>query len=78
VAVNKNKSQWKLNGHFGKEKMMFYFGPDTIMPLGSILAAIVGAGLIFWNRLVLMVRKLFRIGGGKSQPRQKVSRRSQP
>ena len=29
--------------------MLLYFGPETIMPLASILAAIVGFLLVFWR-----------------------------
>jgi len=33
-----------------------YIGPETIMPLASILAAIAGALLMFWRRVVGVVR----------------------
>jgi hypothetical protein len=31
---------------------LLYVGPDQIMPLTSVLGAIVGIALMFWNRLV--------------------------
>ncbi len=37
-----------------------YLGPDVIMPLMSILAAIVGALLIMWRNVLAFARKIFR------------------
>ena len=37
-----------------------YIGPDVIMPLLSILAAIVGALLIMWRNVLAFTRKCFR------------------
>jgi hypothetical protein len=49
-----------------------YFGPETTLPLVSVLGAIVGVLLIFWNFLVGMVKKVFRLpfkrGGNSSVP----------
>jgi hypothetical protein len=33
-----------------------YIGPDALMPLASALAAVAGFVLMFWRRLVGMVR----------------------
>ncbi len=33
-----------------------YIGPETIMPLASVLAAVTGVVLMFWRRLVGAVR----------------------
>lgn len=33
-----------------------YVGPETLMPLASALAAIGGILLLFWHRLVALVR----------------------
>ncbi len=42
-----------------------YMGPDTIMPLGSAIAAGIGIILMFWNRFVRLIRKASRrIRGG--------------
>jgi hypothetical protein len=37
---------------------MLYFGPETLMPVASALAAAVGAILLFWRRGVALVRRL--------------------
>lgn len=39
---------------------MLYLGPETIMPLASVLAAIGGAILMFWRRVVRGVRAVLR------------------
>jgi len=41
--------------------MMLYIGPETMLPLASALAAIGGVLLIFWQRLVALIRKLWRV-----------------
>ena len=33
-----------------------YIGPETLMPVASALAAIVGVLLMFWRRTVALVR----------------------
>ena len=37
-----------------------YLGPETLMPLASILAAIVGFFLMFWRVIVKFVKKTYR------------------
>ena len=37
--------------------ILLYVGPDQIMPLTSVLGAIVGIALMFWNRLVGLAHK---------------------
>lgn len=37
-----------------------YLGPDTLMPLASLLAAIAGFFLIFWRFIVKFVKTLYR------------------
>ena len=37
---------------------MLYFGPETLMPLASALAAAVGAVLMFWRRGLALIRRL--------------------
>ncbi len=37
-----------------------YLGPDTLMPLASILAAILGFFLIFWRIILKVTKKLYR------------------
>jgi hypothetical protein len=36
-----------------------YVGPDTLMPLASALAAIVGVLLMFWRRTMAFLRVSF-------------------
>ncbi len=33
-----------------------YIGPETIMPLASVVAAITGAVLMFWRKVVALFR----------------------
>ncbi len=37
-----------------------YLGPDTLMPLASILAAIAGFFLIFWRLIFKFVKRVYR------------------
>jgi hypothetical protein len=41
---------------------MLYFGPETYMPLASVIAAVAGVLLAFWRRLVGVVRRIVRSG----------------
>lgn len=41
--------------------MLLYLGPETIMPLASILAAIMGFLLIFWRLILKGLKKLFAL-----------------
>ena len=38
--------------------VFLYIGPEAFLPLTSALAAIAGAVLIFWNRVVGLARKI--------------------
>lgn len=40
--------------------LLLYFGPETIMPITSVLAAAVGMVLIFWRHIITTVRNSFR------------------
>ena len=40
---------------------VLYLGPETIMPLASILAAVVGFILIFWRLLLRPIKKIYRL-----------------
>ncbi len=40
--------------------MRAYLGPETMMPLASVVAGAVGFALIFWQRLTTMVRNTYR------------------
>ncbi|MBK9925994.1 MAG: hypothetical protein IPP66_11980 [Anaerolineales bacterium] len=37
-----------------------YLGPETLMPLASVLAAIAGFFLIFWRLIVRFVKTIYR------------------
>jgi hypothetical protein len=37
-----------------------YLGPETLMPLASILAAIAGFFLLFWRLIVKFVKMVYR------------------
>ena len=38
--------------------VMLYIGPEAFLPWTSAIVATAGAGMIFWNRLVGLARKL--------------------
>jgi hypothetical protein len=40
--------------------IILYIGPETMLPLVSALAAIGGVLLLFWQRLVGLIRKFWR------------------
>jgi hypothetical protein len=52
-----------LDGHLDRflPVMFLYVGPESILPLTSALAAIVGFLLMFWRRFVVLVRKVWRM-----------------
>jgi hypothetical protein len=41
---------------------LLYLGPETIMPLATIIATVVGFVLIFWRLIVNSIKKLFLRG----------------
>ncbi len=41
--------------------VLLYVGPDQILPLASVFSAIVGVALMFWQRLMGVVRKVLGI-----------------
>jgi len=48
-------------------KQLLYLGPDSIMPLASVLAAIIGLILIFWRWIAAFFKKLFRRSSNQLQ-----------
>ena len=40
---------------------VLYLGPETVMPLASIIAAVVGFLLIFWSLLLRPIKKIYRL-----------------
>jgi hypothetical protein len=53
--------------------VILYIGPDQIMPLTSILGAIVGVALMFWNRLVGLVQKFLAMLTRRTDTSHKAS-----
>lgn len=53
--------------------VFLYIGPDQIMPLTSILGAIVGVALMFWNRIVGLAHKCLAMFGRRSEIPDKPS-----
>lgn len=53
------KVLWHL-GHHGI--LLLYLGPETIMPLASILGVVVGFLLIFWRLLLKPFKKIAQLG----------------
>jgi hypothetical protein len=43
-----------LNVVISSPTVLLYIGPDQIMPLTSVLGAVVGVVLVFWNRVVTL------------------------
>ena len=43
--------------------LFMYLGPETIMPLASVLAAVIGVLLIAWRYVLAFFKKVFKIGG---------------
>jgi hypothetical protein len=41
--------------------LFLYIGPETILPLTSALAAVVGVLLMFWQRFLALVQKIWRL-----------------
>jgi hypothetical protein len=39
---------------------LLYLGPDSIMPIASVIAAILGVILIFWRYILSSIKKGFR------------------
>ena len=47
--------------------LLFYAGPDQILPIVSVLGTIVGILLIWWHRFVGLIKKAWRSCFGKSE-----------
>lgn len=55
--------------------VVLYIGPETMLPLTSVLAAIVGVLLIAWNHVVGFVRKAWKFCFSKTRVSVKKERR---
>jgi hypothetical protein len=51
--------------------ILFYSGPDQILPLLSILGAIIGFLLIWWQRFTRFVRRAWQAAFKKSSTSEK-------
>jgi hypothetical protein len=49
-----------LTNGFPPSMVLLYLGPETIMPVGSFLAAALGVFLIFWRQTVAIARNSFK------------------
>lgn len=38
-----------------------YIGPDTVLPLGSMLTAATGLALVFWRQPMAVFKRLFSL-----------------
>jgi hypothetical protein len=52
---------------------LLYLGPETMMPLVSLLAALLGIILIFWRYIFSFIKKIFRIKGKPSATEQEIT-----
>jgi len=47
---------------------LIYGGPDTLMPIASALAAVIGVLLMLWNRVVSYLRRFVQSSSRRSLP----------
>ena len=45
---------------------LLYGGPDTLMPIASALAAIIGVLLMLWNRVVTYLRRFIQLSSRRT------------
>ena len=55
-----------------------YVGPDQILPVASVLSAIAGIALVFWNRLVSFVGLCWTMITGRGRPAPQASPDPEP
>jgi len=48
--------------------VFLYLGPETVLPLASIVATIIGVVLMFWRSLFKLIRKPFKRLSRKQEP----------
>lgn len=48
--------------------LSLYVGPDQVMPVASMLAAAMGFLLVFWTKLVGIIRKILHLAPPPSPP----------
>jgi hypothetical protein len=54
--------------------MLLYVGPDQALPLLSVLGAVVGFVLMWWRRLAMLVRRVFRFFAARQEVSTKNSK----
>jgi len=47
--------------------VLLYVGPDQLMPIASVFSAILGVALMFWHRLVALVRRCWGVVNSRSR-----------
>ena len=62
---------WNQLRHF--PGVLLYIGPDQIMPLTSVLGAVIGIALMFWNRLLGLAHKVRAKLGRRAETPSKSS-----
>jgi hypothetical protein len=60
VTLFMGQSWWFPADAASPAAVLLYFGPETLMPVGSFLAAMVGMLLLFWRQTVAMARNGLR------------------
>jgi hypothetical protein len=53
--------------------LLLYVGPDQVMPLLSVLGAVVGGVLMWWRRLSSLTRRIFKSSSEKEEVTAKDS-----
>ena len=53
---------------------LLYAGPDQLLPLASFIGAVIGVLLIGWQRLVMLVRRMFHLFSSKFQSSAKKAK----
>ncbi len=53
--------------------VFLYFGPETVLPLASVVASVIGVVLIFWRYLIGVGRKALKTFIGKNTDAEVVS-----
>jgi hypothetical protein len=59
VNSGENHMDWQFLSRF---LVLAYLGPETIMPIASIIATIVGILLFAWRYIINFFKKIFRRG----------------
>lgn len=58
--------------------MLYYAGPDQIIPLTSILGTLFGMALVFWSKIVILYHKLADSLRGRHNPAQEPAELQEP